>query len=358
MYKIIKIVCIIIPFICLSFFILPHIEPFYQISELCYLKDVILEDPAEKASDFFNQKRYADTQNFIEFYRDLPGAKMTHELEDLLRQAKEERSKIKYITNEMIYGFFLGKSQETYGEYAKIISDLTSVGDVRDLINEGYNFATDKEVDIFVVALASISVSLNLFPAIAPQAKTGLSILRTAKRTKAISSKMQKEILLLSKKGAKLENLIDILLDLSKFIKTYGLSSTIELLKFCDSIHDIPKVIKTASKFGKDAGKFLKFGGKDVVEVASKQGTDFVRYAIGYGENAVSALKKSPGRILTKDVPRFRRLLQNFGGWLFDAMYLATHFIFFVIIMVLSFIPLLLLTIFSFFRKAKKICTS
>jgi len=32
---------------------------------------------------------------------------MTYELEDILRQAKEERSKIKYITNEMINGFFI-----------------------------------------------------------------------------------------------------------------------------------------------------------------------------------------------------------------------------------------------------------
>ena len=355
MNKILLIFCIFLPIACATFFVSPYIGPFVQFEELYYLKDVVLEDPTKKAKQYFDNKQYANTQNFIEFYQELPCAEVTPEMNNLLESSKEKRASLKYITAQTLSGFFLGKSQEAYGEYARIASDLTSVGDIRDLISEGYKFATDKDVDVFIVALATISVSLNLLPTVTAHIKSGLSILRKAKRTKAISKRMQDEIISLSKKGVSLEKLVEVLIELKEFVKIHGLSSAIEVIRFSDSLYDIPKIIKIASKFGKNAGKFLKFGGKDVIEVASKQGTDVVRHAIGYGENAVSALKKSPRRILTKDVPRFRRLMNNFGGWLFDAIHLATNFVFMVITIVLSFIPLMLFIVFSIIRKQQNL---
>lgn len=275
---------------------------------------------------------------------------MTDELVALLDKSKKERQSYKYMTMQTLSGFFLGKSQETYGEYAKAASDLFCVSDIRDLVNAGYDYYEGKEIDEFTVALATINLALVALP-VARFAKRGLSILQSAAHAKVISPRMQSEVLALAKNREKLGGFVKIMSCLIEFSNKYGIQPTIEVLRNCKSLFDIPRITHLVATFGKNAGKILKFGGKDVIKIAEKQGVKTVECAIPYGEKAVSALSKYPGRILTKDVPLFRRLLKTSGKMIFDFVHLMTNLAFAGSMLVLAVLPFLFNFIYKISRK-------
>jgi len=59
-----------------------------------------------------------------------------------------------------------------------LLADLTAIGDVRDLLMEGYHYSQGQEPDMFLVSLSTIGIATTVYPA----ADMGVSVTKVAAR--------------------------------------------------------------------------------------------------------------------------------------------------------------------------------
>lgn len=276
--------------------------------QYAYLDSIKIINPVEYAQKLYDEGHYKDAQDYIAFYQNLPlvSSEEAEKLNPILDKVLETRASLEYKLKEAGKGFFLGKSEESYGKAAEFVSEFSGVGDVRDLVTAGYSYANDKEVDLFTAGLAGAGLILTV-ASVGPQAsatipaKTGVAVLKIAKKINKISEPMQKSIKNVIAKVAKerkkevaFKEFVEPMAQLGQYHKRTNLTNTIEVIGKSDSISDIPKTIKVADQFGIQAANVFRYSGPDVLTVTEKVGAEAVLKASKYGPEAVSALKTVP----------------------------------------------------------------
>ena len=296
---------------------------------LDYVSDVQVVDPVKRAEALIAEGKLKDAQTWIELYESLPGpswrgrdAEEKEKLDGMLEAIRTERASLAYQIEETAKGFFLGQSEESYGRTAEALSSLFVVGDIRDLATAGINWAEGEEVDYFVAALSAAGLALTV-AALGPQApaaegaKAGIAALKVAKRAGRVSPALEREVLTLTQRVAKGEAKIDALAEplsaLSAYAKTNGAGAALEVVGRSDRLADLPRVVRTAERFGRDGAAALRFGGKGVVEAVEKHGVNEVKAVLKYGEDAVGKLARFE-RVSAKALLRDMRRVALFSG--------------------------------------------
>ncbi|MDO5532308.1 hypothetical protein [Sutterella sp.] len=282
-----------------------------------YLADVVVTDPVEHATELYNSGKYREAEEYSSFWLSLPGADedpQEHAAVQAVEQAaREKRSDISYQATEVTKGFLLDESVEDYGQAAGALSSLLVVGDIRDLVREGWHWTQGEEVDPFITSLSALGVALTAV-SIGPQApaggagKTGIAVLKAAKRANKIPPRLEKEILLAVRGGTKGMDKLAPVADLVKYGEKQGLAATMEVLAKSETLAEIPRVVRAAEKYGDSGRAMLRWGGKDVVRMTEKRGAAEVRAAARYGGDAVAKLERVPARALVRDIKHFTAL--------------------------------------------------
>lgn len=279
-----------------------------------YLSDLTMENPAEKAAALYNEGRWRDVQEYVAFYRALPGtASVAEALKPIDEAAGEERAKAVYQARELAKGFLTGESEELYGQAAGVASDLMVVGDVRDLLRAGAALTEGREPDPLITALAAAGLAMTVagwYAAGSPAAvsvKAGASVLKTAKRTGRLSLTLEKDIIRLSKSTDGLRTLAEGLGTVADFGRTAGPDGAFALLARAAKVSDLRRTADIARGFGKNAGRMLRWGGPDVVTATEKAGARAVSRAAVYGERAVSRLTMVRAERLLPDLARLSK---------------------------------------------------
>ena len=204
-------------------------------------------------------------------------------------------------TKEFSSGFWTGKGESAIGISGSILSDMTVVGDVRDLSTEGIKFANDKKYDKVVLSVAAVGVGLSVSQLLSTGASTplkvGASVIKIAKKTgklsKAflgvISSKLAKavDMKILKKidfsslnaikknktlflKSLKLKGISKLFGNINKIKKNTSVFDTVSILKYVDNEKELTKVVKLSSKYKKNTKGVLKVLGKTALRGSSK----------------------------------------------------------------------------------------
>ncbi len=295
------------------------------IGQYHYVDDIGLVDPVQHAHALYDKGAYKDAQDYIDFYRSLPG--VSHEesarLDPLQAQIQQKRESLGYQLKEVSQGFFLGKSSENYGKAAEVASALIGVSDVRDLIEAGENWTKGEAVDPFTTALAAIGLTLTA-AAIGPQApaavsaKTAAALLKIAGKAGKLSASFRRSVIEIvtetaSRRSPELlsARLLTPLSHLSSYAKRSGIDNALEVLAHTDDVVDIPRVIHVADSFGDQAKGMLKFGGKEIVAITEKRGAHAVLAVSKYGEGAVQSLKHVSAKTLLHDIKRWTAILAS-----------------------------------------------
>ncbi len=198
-------------------------------------------------------------------------------------------------TKDFSKSFITGKSENSIGFAGSLASDLTLVGDIRDISKEGKKLVKGEKYDEFILGISVIGLGLSIsqvFTAGSTTAlKIGASTLKFAKKSgritksfaKIISSKLSKSMDFKLLKKLDFTNFSRLRKSFSSFSKTINFTHTsklfekinrlrkntssfdsISLLKYIDKEKDLTKIVKLSNKFGKNTKGIVKILGKKI----------------------------------------------------------------------------------------------
>lgn len=162
-------------------------------------------DPRVEAKSLISQARYVEAEEYLDYFASVDdNYKDNIEINELLKQVKDNRSSYKYKLKTLYESVVTGKSDEGYGETAAMISDFVLVGDLRDLYDETKKRLTGQELDKLTIALAGLGVIGTSTAYLKP----GLSFLKLANKSGKLPGWLIDEIKLATQSEDGLRNLI------------------------------------------------------------------------------------------------------------------------------------------------------
>jgi len=261
-----------------------------------YLENKILE--AISSESFDDVEMYQNLANFLHIT-------LSQSTIDEIEKHNDFFSKSWRNTKDFTTGFVSGESDSMVGISGSMLSDLSLVGDVRDLTEEGAKYARDESYDEIVLGVAAVGVALSasqvLTAGTSTPLKVGASVVKVAKKTgklskpflKFISSQLKKtvDMKLLKKVDfsdmTKIESTLTSVIknlnfthmrklfgDINIIKKNTSVMDTVSLMKYINKPTDLGKIVKLSKKFKGNTKAVLKVLG----EGALKGGTKVLKY--------------------------------------------------------------------------------
>jgi hypothetical protein len=250
-----------------------------------------LEQNINKA---IKKRDFSLAQSYIELAKKLQ-ITIDPTLQKRLKSQSSSISEYIHKGEDFFKGFISGKSSNGASLAGSVASDFSLVGDLRDIYKEGKLYVNNQPYDKFTLSLSMIGVALSAttiasFGASAG-AKVGVSILKSAKKSKAITKSFSKLIVNKLDKSVDLKVLkkIDIssikaikksskvikkainpkpikalLKDINSIKKNTSTIDTIKILKYVDNQKELNRAIKITSRYKKSSLAVFKTLGKGV----------------------------------------------------------------------------------------------
>lgn len=257
-------------------------------------------DPLPHTKLLISQKKYADANEYLEYFLQFDYVNKNPESHKLMKSIKEIRNSFSYKTDKVYEGIVQGKSDENIGRVAAIASDFLVVGDIRDLTIEGMNYANDKQVDEFIVALSSLGLlaTASTFYTLGATTpiKSSISVLKYGKRVNKIPFWFQKSLIShvkIAKETKSLKKIENLLTPIQKLYHNVGLNQTLLLLSKTRNIKDLQRFNKFTDRFKKKSKIFLKITDNKAIDYAQKMpktSNQHLLYASTYGENGLKGM--------------------------------------------------------------------
>jgi len=235
----------------------------------------------KKILDAIEEEKFDDVETYEGLAKFLK-INLAQTTKDEISKHNDFLSKSLRNTKEFSLGFWNGKGESAMGISGSILSDMTVVGDLRDLSTEGMKLANDEKYDKVVLGVAAVGVGLSISQLLSTGSSTplkvGASIIKVAKKTgkisktflKIISSKLSKAVDMkilknidfsslnsirknkfMLRKSLKLKGVKKLFGNINKVKNNTSVFDTVSILKYVDSEKDLAKVVKLSSKYKK-----------------------------------------------------------------------------------------------------------
>jgi hypothetical protein len=274
-------------------------------------------DTALDNNRFDDAVMYADIANFA----DLPIEAGTAAR---LQNEKSMTRTVTRNTGSFFEGFISGEGNDTASFVGAVASDLTVIGDVRDIGSEGSKLVQGEDyskliLGLSVVGLAATTATIASGGAALP-ARIGVSLLKVAKKAGTITvdftrylTRTLNEAVNFEKLGGTLKsvNLADAaatrravseyadgismakitpaLSEIAALERNVGPAESVRLLKFVDNGDDLARVTKMSGKLGTKTRGIAEITGKTSLR-AFKTVANLVLWALGWGWAIVAAI--------------------------------------------------------------------
>lgn len=161
-------------------------------------------------------------------------------------------------------GVFEGDMNTAISAACTLAADFTPLGDVRDIAIQGTRWAQGNEYDRVVLGLSALGLGATAFTYVsagaAAPAKVGASVLKGAKRSGAVSTKLWTSLEKAGANGgAKLLRAVD---EVNVVRRQFGGAEAAKMLRFADKAEDIGGIAKIYGKFGRKARPIMELTGK------------------------------------------------------------------------------------------------
>jgi hypothetical protein len=259
-------------------------------------------DPLPHTKELIKEEKYSEAKEYLEYFLQFSYVQENPESEKLMQYINEKRDSLSYKTDKILEGIFEGKSDENIGRAAAIASDFLIIGDIRDLSIEGANYANDREVDQFIVALSSLGLlatasTIYSLGASTP-IKSSISILKHGKRSNKIPVWFQNSLIKQiehAKTTKSLHRVEDLLKPIQTLYKKVGLNSTLQILSQARNLNHLKQLTKFSSRFTANSRMLLKTTNNKALFYSSKMpkvSNQNLLYASSYGENGLKGMYK------------------------------------------------------------------
>ncbi len=161
-------------------------------------------------------------------------------------------------------GVFEGDMSGMLSATCTLAADFTPVGDVRDIAIQGSRWMAGSDYDRVVLGLSALGLGATVFTYVSAgtgaPAKAGVSVLKGARRSGALSSKLW---LSLEKAGANGgAKLLRAAGEVNLVRREFGGAEAAKMLRFAGTADDIGEIAKVYGKFGRKARPIMALTGK------------------------------------------------------------------------------------------------
>lgn len=268
-------------------------EPFIR-AELA--NDTDGADLSRRIDSALDEGRFDDAVMYrdIANYMDMPLAPVT---KARLEQEESLPATLLRSTGGFFSGFVTGEGEDTASMAGAITSDLTVVGDVRDIGSEGGRMIRGEDYSQFILGLSVVGLAATTATVATGggglPARIGVSILKVAKKAGHITEAFARNIARLLREAVNFERLRDVLRstdltntsatrramseyadtvsfakitpvldDVTALNRAAGPAETVRLLKYADNTDDLARLSKMSGKMGTKTRGIIEITGK------------------------------------------------------------------------------------------------
>ena len=274
-------------------------------------------DKALDGGNFDDAVMYADVADYM-------GATIEPGTAERLAREKSMGRRIARNTGSFFEGFVSGEGSDTASFVGAITSDLTGVGDVRDIGTEGTRLVNGEEysqlvLGLSVVGLVATAATVATGGGALPE-RIGISLLKVAKKAGTLSVRFTRDMARLLGEAVNFEklrgvlkgvNLADssatrhavidyangvsmarltpVLGDVAALEKSVGPAESVRLLKYVNKSDDLAHISKMSGKLGTKTRGIIELTGKTSLR-AFKTVANLVIWALGWVWALVAAV--------------------------------------------------------------------
>lgn len=220
-------------------------------------------------------------------------------------------------TGNFFEGFITGEGSDTASFAGAITSDLTVIGDVRDIGTEGSKLVQGEDYSKFILGLSVVGLAATTATIAsgggALPARIGVSLLKVAKKAGTLTVEFTRDLTRLLNEAVNFEKLggtlrtIDLtdsaatrraiteyagsismaritptLSDIAALEKSVGPAESVRLLKYVNKSEDLTRITRMSGKLGPKTRGIIEITGKTSLR-AFKNVANLVLWAIGWG---------------------------------------------------------------------------
>ena len=300
---------------------------FYVLLKKTELKVTALSriDPLPKTRSLVEEERFAEANDYLEFFMEYDYVRENPDAQSMFRDISDKREEWLYQADKLLEGLFTGKSDETLGSMAGVVSDFMVVGDLRDLTIQSINWSTGEETDTVVMALASMGVVATgaqiagagatvatvgaATPTVvaATAAKSSLVLLKVARKLGKIPPWLAKTLTKAAKTVTATKSFTTLTETFNGVRKLAGTRGGFYLLSVTTDAASLRRMVKFTDVFGENAATLYRIGGNAVVDAAQRVGElgkSTIKLAATYGQEGVRTLNRVGATSFTKLLAR------------------------------------------------------
>jgi hypothetical protein len=287
----------------------------YQKNTYAY-HTLVRVNPIPHTKSLIEENHYADAYTYLNYFMHFEYMQENNEAQKLLQKIIEKRSSLAYTSEKIAEGIRTGTSDELSGQLSAIGSDFFIIGDIRDLALEGTHYFKDEEVDRVLVSLSTIglvaSASTLFTLGSSAVAKSGISLLKLAHKSKRIPSWLSKYLVREAKyirKDKNISNIKPLFNTLNSMNKEVGLTDTLKLLSHTKNFKELKGVSKLTKRYGNETATLLKLSDKKLLQhssMFSKMDKKSIKLASTYGTSGFVHLIKGGEKNFIKTTKRIK----------------------------------------------------
>ncbi len=237
-------------------------------------------DPIDLSVRALQDHRPADARLLAQFVSQNPGTGNQKTAKVVIREADDELSSTRRKFDNFVKGATSGEPFDLPSMLGSLSLDLFIIGDIRDLVVQGYKELRYDQGDTIILALSAVGLATTLLPEIdwAPSMIKGFR--RTGNLTEGFSRSLKKQSVNVVQTG-KFSGLTSVVTDFGKAAKRLGPGPLRTVMKSLNSSADLKRISNAAaidptaafaisSLIGKEGVKLISISGKNVSKLASK----------------------------------------------------------------------------------------
>ena len=127
---------------------------------------VLESEPLEQAETLLEQKRWLEAVYLARTIEHHPRLGDPREARRIAKNALEAESSLSVQTEAFVYGALYGEASNSASLMGALLLDLFLIGDIRDLLVQGYREIAYDEGDEIIIALSATGLGLALLPGV------------------------------------------------------------------------------------------------------------------------------------------------------------------------------------------------
>lgn len=267
---------------------------------------LMLEDaPLNKADTLIAQAKWQEAKLLAQFLQLRPDLDDTKRAQSIEIAADAALDSLPISSQAFINGLISGEADNTSSLLGALTLDLFVLGDIRDLVVQGYKEITDQDGDKIILALSATGLTLSLVP----QLHWAPSVMKSLKRSSSFSPAFIKTLKRISAQSIKSGNykpLAKVVTNFAQTTKYLGFAPTKGIIKAVRSPQDLKRLAGASKLYPKRTYGLTALVGQRGLKLLSKSGGNIA--AISQKIKRVSRLAKTSKKtfgVLPKNIILF-----------------------------------------------------